>query len=107
MAKDLSGVGLTLKGTDTTFFEKMKIIQKNDTLYLEVNDVNDVNDVNEKPTFFTFTKQTDTSFVSEKTKNKFPKKIKYYLENEQLKAEVSNTDFSIEFIFERYNTKFL
>ena len=98
---NFSGFGLTLKGKDTTFFEKMKIINKNDTLYLKVSGVN------ESPTPFKFTEQTDSSFVCINQENEFPKKIKYWLENDLLKATVSNDDFKIDFIFERYNSKFL
>jgi hypothetical protein len=92
---NFSGIGLTLKGKDTTFFEKMTILEKNNFLFLEISGVN------ETPTRFTFTSQTDTSFVCENPKNKFPKKIKYSLDNKQLKAVVSNANFNIEFIFEK------
>ena len=95
--KDFSGIGLTLKEKDTTFFEQMKILKKTDTLFLEVSGVN------ETPTLFKFTEQTATSFVCENPENEFPKKIKYWLENDQLKASVSNADFKIEFAFKRYN----
>ena len=93
--KNFSGTGLTLKGKDTTFFEKLQILEKNDTLFLEVSGVN------ETPTLFKFTSQTVTSFVCENPNNEFPEKIKYWLENQQLKAEVSNTDFKIDFVFEK------
>ena len=93
--KNLSGIGLTLKGKDTTFYEEMKIITKNNTLFLAISGVN------ETPTPFKFTKQTDTSFVCENPKNEFPKKIKYFLENKQLKAIVSADDFKIDFVFKK------
>ena len=53
------------------------------------------------PTFFKFTQQTGTSFVCENPKNEFPKKIKYYLQNAQLKAIISTDDFRIHFVFEK------
>ena len=93
--KDFSGIGLTLKGKDTTFFEKMEIINVNNALILEVSGVN------ETPTLFKFTHQSDTSFVCENPENEFPKKIKYWIDNELLKATISNADFKIEFIFEK------
>ena len=93
--KNLSGIGLTLKSKDTTFYEEMKIITKNNTLFLAISGVN------ETPTPFKFTKQTDTSFVCENPKNEFPKKIKYFLENKQLKAIVSADDFKIDFVFKK------
>jgi len=92
---DFTGLGVTLQEKDTIFREELKIITKNDSLFLKVSGVN------ESPTYFAFTQQTDSSFVCENPKNEFPKKIAYYLENKRLKAEVSNADFSIEFIFDK------
>ncbi|MEE9407050.1 MAG: hypothetical protein V3V28_03130 [Polaribacter sp.] len=71
----------------------MKIITKNDTLFLKVSGVN------ENSTLFKFTQQTYSSFVCENLQNEFPKKITYWLENKLLKAAVSNDDFKIDFIF--------
>jgi len=98
---NLKGLGYTLKGKDTTFKETLSIVTIKDTLFLKVEDIN------ETPTLFKFTKQTDTSFVCENKENEFPKKIKYYLEDNQLKAIVSSDDFKIDFIFERDNSKFI
>ncbi|TMM29383.1 hypothetical protein FDT66_09655 [Polaribacter aestuariivivens] len=91
---NFTGVGYTLKNKDTTFKEIMSIVSVNDTFQLKVEGVN------ETATFFKFTSQTDTSFVCENAQNEFPTKIKYYIENKQLKAFVSNDDFSIDFVFE-------
>ncbi|WP_405608578.1 hypothetical protein [Polaribacter sp. Asnod1-A03] len=93
--KNLSGIGLSLKRKDTIFFEKMSIINKNDSLFLKVDGVN------EDSTYFKFTSQTDTSFVCVNPTNEFPKKINYYLENNQLKAIVSANDFKIDFVFNK------
>lgn len=93
--KNTNGLGYTLQKKDTVFKEIMNIVRIKDTLFLKVEGVN------ENPTLFKFTKQTDTSFVCENLKNKFPKKIYYYLEKKQLKAEVSNDDFKIDFVFEK------
>ena len=98
---NLKGLGYTLKEKDTTFKETLSIVTIKDTLFLKVKGVN------ENPTLFKFTQQTNTSFVCENKKNEFPKMIKYYLENDQLKAIVAADEFKIEFIFERYNSKFL
>ncbi|QOD62108.1 hypothetical protein H9I45_06610 [Polaribacter haliotis] len=92
---NFTGLGYTLKGKDTTFKEILSIVSVNDTSNLKVEGVN------ETPTLFKFTSQTDTSFIYENLKNEFPKKIKYYLENKQLKAIVSNDDFSIDFVFKK------
>ncbi|WP_439129142.1 hypothetical protein [Polaribacter sp.] len=93
--QDYSGVGLTLDKKDTTFFEKMNIIQQNDSLFLTVSGVNATK------TYFKFTNQTDSSFTAENPKNEFPKKITYSFENGVLKADVSNDDYSLFFVFEK------
>lgn len=92
---NLVGMGYTMTGKKRSFQETLSILKINDTLYLEVKDIG------EKPTLFKFTNQTDTSFVCENPKNEFPKKIKYYIENKQLKAVVSADDFRIDFVFDR------
>ena len=94
---NFTGLGYTLEEKDTTFKEIVSIVSVNDTLFLKVESVN------ETATLFKFTSQTDSSFTCENPKNEFPKKIKYYLENKQLKAVVSNDDFSIDFVFIRKN----
>ncbi|WP_405564946.1 DUF6265 family protein [Polaribacter sp. Asnod6-C07] len=94
---NLVGMGYTMKGKTRSFQEILSIITIKDTLYLEVKGVN------EKPTLFKFIEQTDTSFVSENPKNEFPKRIKYILDNKQLKASVSSDDFRIDFIFDKVN----
>ena len=90
---DFTGIGFTMQHKDTIFKEIISIIEKRDTLYLQVKGVN------EEPTLFRFTSQTATSFVCENPKNEFPKKINYYKESDTLKASVSNDDFSIDFSF--------
>ena len=94
---NFKGIGYTKQGQKTSFEEILSIVTIKDTLYLKVEGVN------ETATLFKFTQQTDTSFVCENPKNEFPKKIKYYLENEQLKAIVSADDFRIDFVFDRIN----
>lgn len=92
---NLVGMSYTMKGKKRSFQEILSIITINDTLHLEVKGVN------EKPTLLKFTNQTDSSFVCENPKNDFPKKIKYYMENKQLKTIVSADDFRIDFVFKK------
>jgi hypothetical protein len=92
---NLVGMGYTITGVKRSFQETLAIITIKDTLYLEVKGIN------EQPTLFKVTEQTDFSFVCENPQNEFPKKIKYYLENKQLKAIVSSDDFRIDFVFDR------
>ena len=90
-----TGLGFTLKNKDTAFKEILSIITINDTLTLKVVGVND------SPTLFKITHQTDTSFIAENPMHDFPTKIKYWLENKQLKAHVSNKEFGIDFVFKK------
>jgi len=90
---DFTGIGFTMQENDTIFKEVLSIIKKNDSLFLQVEGVN------EEPTLFKFTEQTETSFTCENPENEFPKKIEYYLESGNLKASVSNDDFSVDFVF--------
>lgn len=92
---DFTGMGFSIKDEKTTFKELMSIVEINDTLHLKVSNVG------EKPVFFKFTQQTDTSFVCENPQNEFPKKIHYYIENQQLKAVISDNEFRIDFVFEK------
>ena len=93
--KDLTGKGFTIRENDTVFKELMSIVTINDTLHLKVEGVN------ETPTLFKFTQQTDTSFVCENPENEFPKKIYYYKDGKQLKCKISNTKFSVDFVFKK------
>ena len=90
---DFTGIGFTMQQRDTIFKEVLSIVKKNDSLFLQVIGVN------EQPTLFNFTEQTESSFTCENLKNEFPKKIKYRIESDTLKATVSNDDFSIDFVF--------
>jgi hypothetical protein len=90
---NLTGIGYTLSKNKKIFEEDLRIITIKDTLYLEVTGVN------QTATLFQFTSQTDSSFVCENPKNEFPKKIKYWLEKDTLRALVSSKDFSIDFNF--------
>ena len=92
---NFTGLGITLKEKDTTFKETLSIVSINDTLTLKVEGVNSI------PTLFKFTSQTDTSFVAENPTHDFPTKIKYWLENDELKAHVSNKEFGIDFVFKK------
>jgi hypothetical protein len=92
---DFSGIGFSLQKKDTVFKEVLHIITKNDSFFLRVTGVN------ENPTLFAFTQQTDTSFTAENKQNEFPKTIRYWKENNQLKAIVANDEFSIDFVFEK------
>lgn len=92
---DFTGMSFNLKNEKRTFNELMSILEIKDTLHLKVSNVN------ETPVYFKFTSQTDTSFICENPKNEFPKKIHYFIENQQLKTIISSEDFRIDFVFEK------
>ncbi|HWA35538.1 MAG TPA: DUF6265 family protein [Cyclobacteriaceae bacterium] len=93
---ELIGRGITLKGADTAFVEKLKIVVKDNTLYY-VADVPE----NKSVVYFKFTELTGNSFVCENPSHDFPKKIAYKLDGSKLTAVISGGDKSIPYTFER------
>ncbi|OSY88541.1 hypothetical protein WH52_07275 [Tenacibaculum holothuriorum] len=93
--KDYTGKGFTLRDNDTVFKEVLSIVSINDSLTLKVEGVN------KTATLFKITQQTDTSFIAENPTHDFPTKIKYWKQNKQLKAKVSNNKFAIDFTFKK------
>ena len=94
---DFTGIGFTLKEKDTTFKEILSIVNENDSLYLKVEGVN------KDATLFKITSISEIAMTAENPKHDFPTEIKYWLENDTLKAKVSNTEFGIDFSFVRLN----
>lgn len=95
----LAGMGVTLRGSDTTFVEKLKIVAK-DGHYYYVADVSH----NAAPVYFKMTEVTATGFVSENPEHDFPKKISYAFDGEILTATISAGEKRIPFIFRRGRT---
>ncbi len=93
---ELTGKGITLKGTDTAFVEKLKMVIK-DNVICYVADVPENNSV----VYFKLTQLTTKSFVCENPSHDFPKKIAYTLEGNKLIAVISGGDKSISYSFER------
>ena len=93
---NFSGLGFTLREKDTVFTEKMSIINNKGKMYFVVTGLD------QKPTFFEFTHQSKNSFIAENSNNPFPKKIKYSLEKDTLKAVIANNqfdEFSVDFSY--------
>ncbi len=92
----LSGLGITLRGADTVFVEKLAIV-------LEAGDVYYVADVpeNPNPIKFRFTELNDGGFVCENPQHDFPKRIAYVLSGDNLKATISDSTKSIDYLFVR------
>jgi hypothetical protein len=94
-ADEFVGKGINLRGTDTVFVEKLKIIVKEGAVFY-VADVPE----NKEPVLFKATSVTASSVVFENPQHDFPKKITYELDGKKLKA-VSGGGNSMEFWFER------
>ena len=92
------GQGISLKGADTVFVEKLSLIEKEGELYY-VADV----EHNPEPTFFKITSITKSGFVSENPQHDFPKKIEYMLEENRMTVVISDGEQKMGFVFEKLN----
>lgn len=88
------GRGVTLKGSDTTFIEKIRIESRDGKIFY-VADVPE----NRSEVWFEFTELTETGFVCENPKHDFPKKISYSVNGDNLKATISGDGKSIDYLF--------
>ncbi len=91
---EFQGSGVTMKGADTLFIEKLKIEIRDNSIYY-VSDVPE----NPKPVSFALTEITESGFVCENPQHDFPKKISYQLSGESLKATISGNGKSIDYFF--------
>lgn len=92
----LVGFGVSMKGQDTAFVEKLRIVVKEDRIYY-VSEVPE----NPQPVDFLVTSITATGFVSENPKHDFPKMISYQLDGKKLKATISGDGKSMDYTFEK------
>jgi hypothetical protein len=90
----LTGLGINMKGTDTTFVEKIRIELKDGQIYY-VADVPE----NKSEVWFAFTELTSKGFVVENPKHDFPKKISYEVDGKNLKATISGDGKAIDYLF--------
>lgn len=92
-----TGLGWTMKGTDTTFVEKLRLEVKANKLFY-VADVKE----NATPIYFEITEVSDYGFKSQNPEHDFPKAIEYQLEETVLTAIISDgADKRMGFVFER------
>lgn len=92
----LQGWGVSMNGRDTTFVEKLKIIEQDMALYY-VADVPE----NKSSVYFKITEISEGGFVCENPDHDFPKKIAYQLEGTKLKATISGNGKSVDYFFEK------
>lgn len=90
------GLGVNMKGTDTAFVEKLKIVLKDEDIYY-VADIAE----NKEPVYFKLTAITNTGFVCENPQHDFPKKIAYQKDGNRIKATISGDGKSIDYLFEK------
>jgi hypothetical protein len=90
------GKGINLKGTDTVFVEKLKIVVKEGAMFY-VADVPQ----NKEPVLFKATSVTASGVVFENPQHDFPKKIAYEFDGTKLKATISGDGKAIDYWFER------
>jgi Domain of unknown function (DUF6265) len=90
------GKGVTMKGTDTLFVEKLKLICREGNIYY-VADVPQ----NKSEVLFKFTELSEHGFVCENPQHDFPKKIAYTLDDNKLKAIISGDGKIMEYLFEK------
>lgn len=95
-SQEWKGLGLTVQDTDTVFMEHMKISKREDDLYLNVSTPG-----NSEPIDFKITKHDKSSFIAENPAHDFPNKISYELTTAGIKATVSGSGKTIDFIFKR------
>lgn len=93
---EVIGRGVSLKGSDTTFIEKIRIVSKDGKLFY-VADVPG----NKKEVWFEFTAQSKTGFVCENPKHDFPKKIVYDFDGTTLKVTISGDGKAVDYLFVR------
>ena len=93
---ELQGWGITMKGNDTAFVEKTKLVIISNLIYY-VADVPG----NKEPVYFKLTSINDNEFIVENAAHDFPKKITYTRDGSKLKATISGDGKSIDYFFER------
>ena len=92
----LRGIGVTMKGADTVFLEKIQIVIKDGNIYY-VADVKE----NEAPVHFKFTSLTSHGFICENPEHDFPKKIVYESNGTNLVVTISDDSKSQNYFFTR------
>jgi hypothetical protein len=94
-ATEWHGLGISMKGTDTSFVEKLKLLIKDNTIFYVADIVE-----NKEPVYFKLTSITDNSFTCENPQHDFPKKIIYQKEGDKVKATISGDGKSFDYLFE-------
>lgn len=95
----LRGYGVTTKGNDTLFIEKMRIVPGDNNALYFVADVIE----NPKPVYFRITSIHQSEFTCENPDHDFPKRIIYRRKMKQLDVTISGNGKSIDYHFIKTN----
>lgn len=93
---DWQGWGVSLKGSDTAFVEKLRIVAKDNYIFY-VADVKGNKDV----VYFQFVSLDEDHFVCENPDHDFPKRIEYHRKGNQLQASVSGNGKTLPYLFQK------
>ncbi len=91
-----TGLGVSMKGADTSFVEVLKIIIEKEKLFY-VADVPE----NKSLVYFEISSVAKDGFVCENPTHDFPKKLVYQLNGSKLRAQISGDGKVIDYLFER------
>jgi len=93
---EYSGIGFTMQKGDTVSQEKMDIIGTNGKWILFVKMPNE-----KEATAFQMAELKNNEFTCINDSIDFPKKIRYWIEGDKMKAKISNGEMEIPFEFEK------
>ena len=91
---ELSGRGVTLEDGDTILIEKIRLVEKENSIYY-VADVPE----NNRSVYFRLTSIDDCSFTCVNPEHDFPKKIVYLKKGNQLVVTISDETRAIDYVF--------
>ena len=90
------GSGFTLRGSDTSFVENLRIIIKNNHIYY-IADTRG----NPEPVWYRFTEIRKDGFACENPEYDFPKRIEYHKKGNKITATVSGDGKFIDYQFKK------
>jgi hypothetical protein len=97
---ELIGFGVNMKGTDTVFLERIKIISREDGIFY-VADVPE----NKSAVYFRMTEISINGFMCENPEHDFPKKIVYQKDGSKMRATISGNGKFTDYLFEKADDK--
>lgn len=93
---EYKSLAYTMKGEDTIWRENVALVKVKEQWNFDVIGIGDT-----LSTSFKVTAMDSISFTCENEKNKFPKKISYFKNGKNIRAEISGDDMMIPFEFDR------